>query len=123
MEGYKVKALDEKGFSLVEMLIVLMIMTSLLLIAVPSLKKHNSIVNEKGCEATKSLVIAQSESYAIANDGKLPTKISDLKGYISNIGDDETLTCPGGEKLQLEINENNGEVVVQVETDTTVSEQ
>jgi competence protein ComGC len=91
----------EQGFTLIEMLIVLMIMTTILMIAVPSLTKHNELVTLKGCEATLSLVKAQAESYAIEHNGTLPTNINDLQGYISGFDGSKPLTCPGGENITI----------------------
>jgi competence protein ComGC len=93
--------INQKGFSLVEMLIVLMIITTLLLIAVPNLKQHNTIVNDKSCSATTNLVNAQVETYAIENGGAVPATMSDLKNYIPKIDDNGQLFCPGGEEVKL----------------------
>jgi competence protein ComGC len=95
----------EKGFTLVEMLIVLMIMTTLLLIAVPNLKKHNTIVNNKSCSAIKSLVEGQMETYAIENEGSLPLDMSDLSGYVNKVVINEAgngkISCPGNKKVVI----------------------
>ena len=45
----------QKGFTLIEMLIVLMIISILLLIAVPNMSKNTKVANEKGCDATIDL--------------------------------------------------------------------
>jgi competence protein ComGC len=108
----------EKGFSLVEMLIVLMIMTTLLIIAVPNLEKHNAIVNEKSCDATINLVKAQAETYAIENSGTFPNSISDLSEYISKINSEGRLFCPGGEEVVI-----SGGEVVKVDNSTASTTQ
>lgn len=41
---------NEKGFTLIEMLIVLLVITVLLLITIPNVTKHNSSIQEKGCD-------------------------------------------------------------------------
>jgi competence protein ComGC len=88
----------EKGFTLIEMLIVLTIMTSLLLIAVPNIDKNNSVVNGKSCEAMKSLVEGQVETYVI-EEGSNPLSISELAGYISGVNTgDKALKCPGNQE-------------------------
>ncbi len=46
---------NEKAFTLIEMMIVLLVISVLLIIAVPNISKHNSNINEKGCEAFKKL--------------------------------------------------------------------
>ncbi|MEH6949160.1 competence type IV pilus major pilin ComGC, partial [Bacillus sp. JJ634] len=42
---------NEKGFTLIEMLIVLLIISVLLIITIPNITKHQSTVQTKGCEA------------------------------------------------------------------------
>ncbi len=42
---------NEKGFTLIEMMIVLLIISVLLIITIPNIGRHNATVNEKGCEA------------------------------------------------------------------------
>ncbi|OZM57662.1 hypothetical protein CIB95_04635 [Lottiidibacillus patelloidae] len=101
----------EKGFTLVEMLIVLMIMTTLLLIAMPSIDKNNSVVNGKSCEAMKSLVEGQAETFAVETGAK-PTIIGDLAGYISEIeATDQELLCPG--EQQKIVIDSQGEIVIE----------
>lgn len=92
---------ENKGFTLIEMLIVLMIISVLLLIAVPQMNKSRNIVNEKSCQATIELIQSQVEAYQVSNDG-LPADLTVLKtdGYI------DTVQCPGGTPLIL----NNGVV-------------
>ncbi|ETT82260.1 ComG operon protein 3 [Viridibacillus arenosi FSL R5-213] len=47
---------QQKGFTLIEMLIVLFIITVLILIAIPNVTKHFSTVDDKGCKAYVSMV-------------------------------------------------------------------
>ncbi|WP_257345782.1 competence type IV pilus major pilin ComGC [Pseudalkalibacillus decolorationis] len=96
MKGEKGSILNEKGFTLIEMMIVILIISVLLLIAVPSMSKSNKVVKEKSCEATIDLIQSQVSVYQIEK-GVLPSTISDMKtaGYI-----DQT-TCPG--EIALEI--------------------
>jgi len=42
---------NQKGFTLIEMMIVLLVISVLLVITVPNVTKNNSSINEKGCEA------------------------------------------------------------------------
>lgn len=42
--------MNEKAFTLIEMLIVLMVISVLLLIVIPNITKHNGMINNKGCE-------------------------------------------------------------------------
>jgi competence protein ComGC len=108
---------NNKGFTLVEMLIVLMIMTTLLLIAVPSIDQNNKVVNGKSCEAMKSLVEGQVETYELENDIP-PSKIGDLADYISEIesADQTSLMCPGNQEMI--VIKAKGEVII-ADNDTT----
>ncbi|WP_100373469.1 competence type IV pilus major pilin ComGC [Bacillus sp. FJAT-45037] len=91
----------EKGFTLVEMLVVLMIISILLLIAIPNMTKNNEVAGSKGCEATVKLIQTQVHAYEIENGKKLESLQPLLdENYI------ETSTCPNGEVLKL----TNGKV-------------
>ncbi|MBM7698026.1 competence type IV pilus major pilin ComGC [Kurthia huakuii] len=85
---------NERGFTLIEMLIVLFIITVLILIAIPNVTKHFSTVDEKGCNAYLKMAQGQVEAYRI-DEGVYPTSIGDLesKGYLAN-GSDER-SCKG----------------------------
>ncbi|WP_414635128.1 competence type IV pilus major pilin ComGC [Bacillus sp. NTK071] len=94
---------QEKGFTLIEMMIVIMIISVLLLIAVPSLTKNNEVVEGKSCEAT--VKVAQTQVAAYKADKKaFPASIDDLvsEKYL----DMEEATCPGGQPLTI----TNGKV-------------
>ena len=75
-------AVNEKGFTLIEMLIVLMVISVLLLVAIPNITKHNGMINDKGCEALVNTVQAQVKAYEMEHN-KIPT-IQELLdgGYI-----------------------------------------
>ncbi|WP_037985731.1 competence type IV pilus major pilin ComGC [Thalassobacillus devorans] len=87
---------NEKGFTLIEMLVVLLIISVLLIITIPNIAQNNQMVRDKGCAALVKLAEAQVQAYYI-NEEEMPTLISDLetKGYIT-----ET-TCPNGSTLSL----------------------
>lgn len=103
---------DQAGFTLVEMLLVLLVITVLLLIMIPNVTKNSGIIGEKGCEALVKMVEAQVQAYRLEN-GASPTNIQDLNDpeYLGGKFDDEgELACPNGAVLAL-----NGEEVVTVE--------
>lgn len=82
---------NEKGFTLIEMLIVLLIISVLLIITIPNLSENNEMVNKKGCEALVKLAEAQVQAYKLDN-GSLPTSLNELvtAGYL------EQQNCPSG---------------------------
>lgn len=87
---------NEQGFTLVEMLIVLMIISTLLLITIPNIASNNNLVQDKGCKALIKLAETQAQAFRIET-GNLPVDLQTLV-------DDEYLeqtTCPGGDQLEI----------------------
>lgn len=80
----------ERGFTLIEMLVVLMIISVLLLIAIPNMTKNNEVAANKGCDATIKLLQTQVHAYEI-EQGTVLTGLQDLEnGYV------ESIQCPDG---------------------------
>lgn len=73
----------EKGFTLIEMMIVLLIISILLLIAIPKMDKNASVANSKGCQATVKLLQSQVAAYEIEK-GKAPNSLADLSEYVDH---------------------------------------
>ncbi|PSL42341.1 competence protein ComGC [Salsuginibacillus halophilus] len=90
------KKRNEKGFTLIEMVIVLVIISVLLLVAVPSMVKNSSVAESKGCEATVDLVQAQTGAYHI----EMGEQVTDLQDLVDEDFVD-TLECPDGTPLNL----------------------
>ena len=86
--------MGEKAFTLIEMMIVLMIVSTLLLITIPNVAKNNSVVKEKGCKALVKLVEAQIQAYEIEHNQQ-PESLNELinENYV------DTITCPGGKDI------------------------
>lgn len=93
----------KKGFTLIEMLIVLLIISVLLLITVPNLSKSRSVVSETSCQVTMRLLQTQLEAYFMET-GTMPETLEELKnaGYVDQI------KCPDGTQPVIE----NGKVVL-----------
>ncbi|RLQ92108.1 prepilin-type N-terminal cleavage/methylation domain-containing protein [Planomicrobium sp. Y74] len=47
---------NQKGFTLIEMLIVMLIITVLIAIAIPNVSKQTTAVDEKGCKAFVQII-------------------------------------------------------------------
>ncbi|MGE6629328.1 competence type IV pilus major pilin ComGC [Bacillus sp. NPDC077027] len=94
--------MNDKAFTLLEMLIVMLIISILLLITIPNVTRHHQHIQAKGCEGLKSMVSTQIMAYEMDHDGKTPS-ISELEkeGYIK-----KSLTCPNGKAIMIQ----NGEV-------------
>lgn len=95
----------DNGFTLIEMLVVLFIISVLILITIPNVTKHFSTVDDKGCKAYVQMVQGQVEAYKLEYK-TIPT-IADLvaKNYLK---ENET-SCPNGKTVSIN---SNGEVVV-----------
>ncbi|WP_412677005.1 competence type IV pilus major pilin ComGC [Bacillus atrophaeus] len=91
---------NEKGFTLIEMLIVLFIISILLLITIP-----NVSIQKKGCEGLQNMVKAQITAFELDHDGKTPS-LGDLQseGYVK-----KNVTCPNGKQIIV----TGGEVKVE----------
>jgi competence protein ComGC len=96
------KKLNEDGFTLIEMMIVLLIISVLLMIALPSMAKNLGVAKDIGCKATIDLVQGQLGAYE-AEKGKTLTDLTllETENYV------DTVKCPSGKALKLE----NGIVV------------
>lgn len=92
------KIKGEEGFTLIEMMIVLLIISVLILITIPNVTKHSKSIDDKGCEAYVSMVQAEVESYKMEHL-KYPTGFEDLvdKEYFP-----ETPKCPDGRQLSID---------------------
>src|SRR4051794_8600360 len=85
------KMKNEKGFTLIEMMIVMLIISVLLIITIPNITKHNANINDKGCQAFVKMVQAQVQAYQMEKK-KLPTSVQDLvdAGYLK----EDATGCP-----------------------------
>lgn len=93
---------NDNGFTLIEMLVVLMIISVLLLIAIPSMTKNNEVAADKGCDATIKLLQTQVHAYEIENIKQNTSSLTLEKlkeeKYVDNI------TCPNGKIPSFENN-------------------
>lgn len=91
---------EERAFTLIEMLIVLMIITVLILLIIPNLSDKTASVHDKGCDALKETVQAQVSAYQL-DKGALPNSLSELveTNYIT---EDQTTCQNGAKKLVLD---------------------
>lgn len=91
------KLKEEKGFTLIEMMIVLLIISVLILIAIPNVTKHSKSIDKKGCDAYVAMVQGQVEAYKM-DKYTYPTGLEDL------VNDEyflEKPQCPDGRKLSI----------------------
>lgn len=88
---------NERGFTLVEMLVVLLIISILILVTIPNVTKYSTMIDNKGCEAYLQMLQGQMETYKIENN-RYPT-ITELQGeeYFNN----KEIKCPNGKAVTI----------------------
>lgn len=91
------KLKNQKGFTLIEMLIVMLIITVLIAIAIPNVSKQTTAVDEKGCTAFVQMVQGQVESYRM-DERSVPTLAQLVsKDYLKA----DNQTCPNGDLIEI----------------------
>ena len=87
---------NERGFTLIEMMIVLVVISILLLVTIPNITKHNSKINDTGCNALIKMVQAEVQSFYVEHKS-YPEDMTELidEQYITN----DQKTCPNGKAL------------------------
>lgn len=98
---------NERGFTLVEMLIVLLIISVLILVTIPNVTKHFTSIDNKGCDAYVQMLQGQVQAFKI-DHMKTPT-YEELKeeGYVL----EEKAECPSGTEVTID---ENGQVIAQL---------
>ena len=96
----------KKGFTVLEMILVLSVISLIFLITLPNIQQKNKIIHTKGCDALTSVVDSQILLYEVENL-VTPGSISDLieKGYLKE-GQNR---CPNGSMIEIV----NGQASVQ----------
>lgn len=97
---------NEKGFTLIEMLVVLFVITILLLMTIPNVTKHNKNIQTKGCNGLINMVQAQVSAFQMDHN-KLPT----IDELVTNKYLNDQPSCPNGEKIVID---SEGKVKVNV---------
>ncbi len=88
----------KKGFTLLEMILVVSVLSILFLLSVPSIQKVLTTVDEKGCNALLKVVDAAIVQYRLET-GYLPDDVYDLidHGYLS----ESQIECSNGKKILI----------------------
>jgi len=83
---------NQKGFTLVELMVVVLIIAILVAIAIPLYTKSQENAQRSACKANLRTLMGSIAQY-MSENGKYPTDLNALKneGYIKSVPE-----CPGG---------------------------
>lgn len=97
---------NNKGFTILEMMIVLSIIALIFLLTLPNIQQKEKIIRSKGCEALVEVANAQILLYEVENLSP-PSSMGELiaKGYLK----ESQRRCPNGDKIEI----SQGEAHVQ----------
>jgi len=87
-----------KGFTLLEMMVVIMVIAVLLLLTIPNIQKVIASVEEKGCEGQVKVVQTAVVSYLLEYD-RYPSSSGELisSGFLS----DKQAVCKDGHRIEV----------------------
>lgn len=88
-----------KGFTLVEMLIVLAVIALLTVLTIPNISKYNKTINQTGCKAQIEVVNGAIAAYQLKM-GYDPDSVEDLiqEGFITQ----QQCSCRSGESIYID---------------------
>lgn len=93
---------NEKGFTLVELMVVVLIIGVLVAIAVPVYNSATARAETSACDANKRIIDAAVLMWQMEQDNpstEIPDSIEDLSGFFQ-----ETPKCPSGGTYTLDTN-------------------
>lgn len=96
----------KKGFTLIEMILVLTVISLIMLLTIPNIAKKKQVISSIGCRALIEVVNGQILVYELSNDNEVPT-IDQLvsEGLITQ----QQTVCPTGNRIVIK----NGQAVEQ----------
>ncbi|MEG0177342.1 competence type IV pilus major pilin ComGC [Anaerorhabdus sp.] len=96
----------KKGFTLLEMIIVVSVLSILFLLAVPNIQKVMKIVDEKGCKAMMKVVDSAILQYRLDYD-EYPGDIYDLVN--AGLMNEEQIQCSSSQSVGI----SDGQAILQ----------
>ncbi|MBQ9987268.1 MAG: prepilin-type N-terminal cleavage/methylation domain-containing protein [Erysipelotrichales bacterium] len=90
--------MNRKGFTMLEMLIVLSVISLIFTLTIPNIQKRLETIREKGCESLIEVVNANIIQYEL-DHGEVPQSIEDLvsEGYLTQ----KQTTCMDGSAIEI----------------------
>lgn len=105
VRSFKDQFRKNDGFTLIEMLLVLLVISVLIIVIIPNIAKQSDNVQDTGCKAQVKMVQGQIEAYKLQN-GKSPASINEL---VPEFLKENQVKCKNGDPINIE----NGEAVAQ----------
>ncbi|WP_414052465.1 competence type IV pilus major pilin ComGC [Macrococcus animalis] len=105
VQSFKQQFKKRDGFTLIEMLLVLLVISVLIIVIIPNIAKQSDNVQNTGCTAQVKMVQGQIEAYKLQN-GKSPTSINEL---VPEFLKENQVKCKNGNPINID----NGEAVAQ----------
>ncbi len=96
----------KKGFTLLEMMIVISVLSILFLLAVPNIQKVIETVDKKGCEALVKVVDSSILQYKLSYD-QYPNDVNDLIN--AGLLNEAQAQCSNGQSIGI----SNGQAFLQ----------
>lgn len=88
---------QEEGFTLIEMLLVLLVISVLIILIIPNIAAQSRNVQDTGCDAQVKMVQSQIEAYTL-NEGAPPSSIDALvPTYLST----DQVSCQNGDSITI----------------------
>lgn len=90
--------MNKKGFTLLEMTIVVIIISVIFLLSVPSIQKTLGVVNNKGCKAIEKVGDAAILEYKMEY-GEYPQSVDDLVN--AGLLNESQIECDGSKRMEI----------------------
>lgn len=99
------KLKNQFGFTLIEMMIVLLVISVLILLAIPNVTKRAAEIDETGCDALEQMVEGQVQAYKLKNKENPANANALIPDYLESQDD---LKCSDGRTIVV----SNGAVSI-----------
>ncbi|KAA1040111.1 competence type IV pilus major pilin ComGC [Macrococcus equipercicus] len=96
-KGFKKVFRSDEGFTLIEMLLVLLVISVLIIVIIPNIAKQTDNVQQTGCQAQVKMVQGQIEAYRLQN-GTTPASIQEL---VPEFLKSNQTTCKNGSQITI----------------------
>ena len=105
------RAQDQKGFTLVELMVVVVILGILVAIAVPLYNVQTEKAKKATCFANQRMIESAAVQYTLDNDGMELTEVDDIELLKDYFQGDAAPTCPSATGKAAEYSIEDGKVM------------